>query len=297
MKKLTLSLIGFALLLFAFSANAAGLGEDCIIDADCEDTVYCNGIESCSAEGSATICFAGTPVDCGDQFCDELSQSCVDCLIDANCDDGVYCDGAEICDAGACFEGAPVDCGEGFCDEESESCVECREDDECLDNETPFCSEAGACVECLEDINCDEGETCELGVCEEAAACDLFIKPPVLNVGKKGKQAKQMFTIKGIQGEEGFDPYGEINFGPFEIYRTFVVDGGTVLKVHIRVPGDVIPEGEFFEVSVGDCVGRVYIKNPGFKDAEKEQKKLEQQLRKEAKQAEKEAKKEAKKNK
>ena len=143
------------------------------------------------------------------------------------------------------------------------------------------------CVECLNDLNCADGQVCDQGVCAEEIACGLFIKPPVLNMGKKGKRAKQMFTIKGIMGEEGFDPNGAIVFGPFDIYRSFVDDDSNVLKVQILVPGDVVIEGESFDVSVGSCVGQVYVKTPGFKDAEKEQKRLEQQERKEAKMAEK----------
>ena len=239
MRKITLSLIGFAFLLCAFSANAAGLGEPCIVDADCNDSVYCNGIESCSSEGS--ICVAGIVVDCGDQICDEGSQAC----------------------------------------------VECQGDLDCLDNETPFCSEGLECVECLNDLDCADGQVCDQGVCAEEIACGLFIKPPVLNMGKKGKQAKQMFTIKGILGEEGFDPYGDIVFGPFEIYRSFVDDDCNVLKVQILVPGNVVIEGDSFDVSVGSCVGQVYVKTPGYKDDLKEQKRLENQQKKEAQMAEK----------
>jgi hypothetical protein len=200
MKKISLSLIGFAFLLFAFSANAAGLGEPCISDADCINSVYCNGIESCSSDNS--ICVAGIAVDCADQICDEGSQAC----------------------------------------------VECQDDLDCFDNGTPFCSDSLKCVECLEDLHCADSEVCDQGVCAEEIACGLFIKPPVLNMGKKGKQAKQMFTIKGILGEEGFDPDGAIVFGPFEIYRSFVDDGSNVLKVQILVPGNVVIEGDSFDV-------------------------------------------------
>ena len=103
MKNFSISLIGFACLLFAFSAHAAGLGESCTVDLDCDDEVYCNGIELCSPEGS--ICVAGEPVDCGDQFCNETSESCVDCLVDEHCNDTQYCNGVEICDDGECFVG------------------------------------------------------------------------------------------------------------------------------------------------------------------------------------------------
>ncbi len=236
MKKLLIGMIGFVFLMLAYSANAAGPGESCAVDADCDDMVYCNGVESCSAEGS--VCVAGAPVDCGGQFCDEDSDSCVECLGDLDC----------------------------------------------TDNATPLCSDAGVCVECIEDLDCADGQVCESGECIEAAACGLFIKPPVLNLGKKGKQSKQMFTIKGIQGEEGFDPYGAIDFGPFEVYRTFVAGGGTILKVQILVPGDVIPEGDFFEVTVGSCTGQVYLKKPpAQEDGKKEKKEKKEKKQKKGK--------------
>lgn len=255
MKKLTLSLIGFAFLLFAISANAAGLGEDCTVDADCNDSVYCNGIESCSLEGSV------------------------------------------------CVEGIPVDCGDQICDEEAGACVECQEDLDCADNGTPFCSETLECVECLEDFDCADEEICQLGECIEQGSCDLFIRPPILKLKKGVKPVKQMFTIKGVKGEEGFNPdTTEIDFGPCEILRTFVAGDSDVLKVEIMVPDNTTFEGDFLDVQVGDCTGQVFIKNPGNKHvlkelrkqeklALKEQRKLEQQEKKAAKKAAKEAKK------
>jgi len=247
MKKLTFSLIGFAFLLFVLSANAAGLGEDCSVDADCDDSVYCNGIESCSSEGSV------------------------------------------------CVTGEPVVCDEGFCDLDIDRCVECLEDLDCPDNGTPFCSDTLECVECLEDLDCADDEICEMGTCTEESICNLFIRPPKLNLKKGVKPVKQMFTIKGIKGEDGFDPEGEIDFGPCEIIESFVAGDSDVLKVRIVVPDNATFEGDFLDVQVGDCVGQVFLKKPGDKQALKQQKKQEKLALKEQKRLEKEARKAAKK--
>jgi len=258
MKKLTFSLIGFAFLLFVFSANAAGLGEDCTFDADCDDSVYCNGIESCSSEGS--VCVAGEPV---------------------------------VCD-------------EGFCDVEIDRCVECLEDLDCADNGTPFCSDSLECVECLEDLDCTEGEICEMGACIEESICNLFIRPPILNLKKGVKPVKQIFTIKGVKGEEGFDPASEIDFGPCVVTESFVAGDSDVLKIRIEVPDNATFEGNILDVQVGDCVGKVFLKKQGNnralqelrkqeKIALREQIKLEQREKKAARKAARKAAWEAKK--
>ena len=70
MKKLTGVLIGLVFLLCMFTAQAqAAIGDPCNIDADCIDELFCNGVESCSSEGS--VCVAGT-APC------EASQTCIE---------------------------------------------------------------------------------------------------------------------------------------------------------------------------------------------------------------------------
>jgi len=153
-------------------------------------------------------------------------------------------------------------------------------------------------VECLDDLDCADNQTCQLGACADAGSCDLFIRPPILNLKKGVKPVKQMFTIKGIKGEEGFDPESEIDFGPCEILESFVAGNSDVLKVRITVPDNATFEGDFFDVRVGSCVGQVFLKTPGNKAALKEQKRLQKQehkeLEKEEKEVEKEIEKEAK---
>jgi hypothetical protein len=333
-------MIGFALLLFSLNVNAAGLGEDCNGDADCDDPVNLCFIASCSSEGSVCV---EQEKDCGDLLCDESDGSCVECLVNEDCDEAICeggvcvaegsdcsvdadcpvpenlclvascssegsvcveqdkdcgdllcdesdgscveclvdqdCDDVAICEDNVCVPEEPectidADCVEGFCEPVSQSCVECLSDLDCTDNGTPLCGETFSCVQCLDDTDCVDNQTCQVGVCSEEGSCGLFIKPSILTVGKASKPLKKMFTIKGVKGEEGFDPYGEVAFGPFEVIETFVAGKSNVLKVRISVPVDAMPDGESFDVLVGGCSGVVFYNTPEGKAALKNQKKL-----------------------
>ncbi len=79
---------------------------DCFVDSDCDDGLYCNGVETCNAG----VCEAGTPVDCssaGDQCntgtCDETGDTCIAVPVSDGtaCDDGDACAG-DTCQAGVC---------------------------------------------------------------------------------------------------------------------------------------------------------------------------------------------------
>ncbi|MFQ5592102.1 MAG: hypothetical protein ACE5HE_13135, partial [Phycisphaerae bacterium] len=96
-------------------------------DANCDDGLFCNGAETCSA---TLDCQAGTAVNCDDgvactdDSCNEATNSCDNTANDANCpDDGLFCNGTEFCDAGAdCSStGDPCLAGE-TCNESTNSC-------------------------------------------------------------------------------------------------------------------------------------------------------------------------------
>jgi len=108
------------------------LGE-CAGDADCDDGLYCNGVETCDL--ATNTCVAGTSVDCSDgvdctiDSCNESTDTCDHAPDDAFCDNGLYCDGAEICDVLlGCQAGTPVDCDDGVectidsCNETTDTC-------------------------------------------------------------------------------------------------------------------------------------------------------------------------------
>ncbi|MGB2986603.1 MAG: PKD domain-containing protein [Phycisphaerae bacterium] len=97
----------------------------CETDADCDDWLYCNGEETC-ANGN---CHAGTPVDCDDgvdctdDSCNEMADSCDNVPDDDYCDDALFCNGAEACDPQlGCQAGIDPCPGQG-CDEENDECV------------------------------------------------------------------------------------------------------------------------------------------------------------------------------
>jgi Cys-rich repeat protein len=71
---------------------------ECDNDTDCDDGLFCNGIESCSTEGSVTVCVDGEPPCTGDTpACIEETETCVECVLDADCAEG------EICEANVCI--------------------------------------------------------------------------------------------------------------------------------------------------------------------------------------------------
>ena len=53
---------------------------DCLADGDCTDDSYCNGTETCGADGT---CVPGDDPCAGGLCIDEL-DACVDCLTDAD---------------------------------------------------------------------------------------------------------------------------------------------------------------------------------------------------------------------
>jgi hypothetical protein len=110
----------------------------CKSDAECDDGIFCNGIETCNAYAKATstkppvngVCQSGIPVDCSDgvdctvDSCNEDADSCVNTADDEYCpDDGKFCNGTEFCDAeqGCISTGNPCAAGTA-CNEEKDSC-------------------------------------------------------------------------------------------------------------------------------------------------------------------------------
>ncbi|HNO78378.1 MAG TPA: hypothetical protein PKN33_09995 [Phycisphaerae bacterium] len=177
--------------------------DECVFDGDCDDGLYCNGVESCNTD----TCVAGTAPCAAGQTCDEDTDSCPptgadcnnngigdatdiagatsddvnvngipdecdECTVDGDCDDGLFCNGAETCDTDTCVAGMNPCTGGEICDEIGDACVintDCNSNgvDDALDI-------AGATSD---DVNAnnvpDECDECLVdGDCDDGAYCN-----------------------------------------------------------------------------------------------------------------------------
>ncbi|MDF1563155.1 MAG: MopE-related protein, partial [Deltaproteobacteria bacterium] len=158
-------------------------------DTACDDTLFCNGAETCDA---ALGCQAGTApviddgVGCTVDSCDEASDTVVNAPDDTACDDTLFCNGAETCDAAlGCQAGAApsiddgVGCTVDSCDEASDSIVHAPDDAACDD--TLFCNGAETCdalLDCQPGLapSVDDGVGCTVDSCDEAT--DSLVHAP-----------------------------------------------------------------------------------------------------------------------
>ncbi len=125
----------------------------CVTGADCDDGVFCNGLETC---GPANLCLVGAAVNCDDgvactvDACNEATGSCDNTPNPAVCDNGLFCDGVEMCDALlGCQAGTVENCDDGI------ACTV----DSC--NEALGCENAVDHAACDNGLFCDGAETCD----------------------------------------------------------------------------------------------------------------------------------------
>jgi hypothetical protein len=126
----------------------------CDTNADCDDGLFCNGAETCSA-GS---CINGSK-PCTDEDCDEANDRCVPSV----CNNNGTCDAGEDCNVcpGDCMSGTGASCGNGVCETANgESCRTCAAD--CGGRLTGKPSKRWCCgdsVSCT-DPRCTDGAIC-----------------------------------------------------------------------------------------------------------------------------------------
>lgn len=114
---------------------------ECVLDLDCSDGIFCNGVESC-IDGE---CVDGA-APCED-YCEESLRLCFECKEDSECDDQTFCNGEEVCYRGACFSENPPCAEDEICDENRDVCIpppECSFHSDC-DNGV-FCDGRERCV-------------------------------------------------------------------------------------------------------------------------------------------------------
>ncbi len=123
----------------------------CVNDSECDDSLFCNGPETCNLSTGACItgalpCTSPTP------YCNEDTDMCFGCTGPPDCpDDSLSCTGTEFCNLTS-----------GFCEQSGNPCLA----NQICDEDTDLCLDFGAC--CL-----------EMGaVCLEATEPDCVDLPP-----------------------------------------------------------------------------------------------------------------------
>lgn len=134
------------------------LGPPSVVEVSCSDTLFCNGLETCSNNA----CVSGTPPCFGQTpYCSEPTDTCAECLNDFQCDDGVFCNGVEHCISGICNAGSDP-CPGKFCNETTNVCFECFSVAECddgVDCTLDICNN-GQCINFTDHSICDDGIFC-----------------------------------------------------------------------------------------------------------------------------------------
>ncbi|MBT4165679.1 hypothetical protein HOE04_01425 [archaeon] len=174
---------------------------ECERPSDCDDGLYCNGVESC-VDGS---CVDGSVINFDDRVgctmdsCDEVNDVIVNVVDDGLCQNGDWCDGVESCDAvldcqdevdpdcsdvyscsvDSCSEGSVVGDNLGVCDYDTSGCGclvdgDCDDSNDCTDD---FCNAQRECDKtnkingfvCDDGNLCTEDDKCSVGVCSGSA--------------------------------------------------------------------------------------------------------------------------------
>ncbi len=179
----------------------------CTVNADCNDTLYCNGTETC-LNG---VCQAGTSVDCSylsnqcnNGVCDEATISCITKpKPDGNtCDDGLYCNTGETCQVGVCTGGSARDCNDGkTCTTDS-----CNENIDACEYIWPTCGILDSC--CGPECSSASDPDCAVAVkCWSGSNQYLY---------RAADQAKKF--CKCAQGTYGYNSY-KYNWSTKTVYK------------------------------------------------------------------------------
>jgi hypothetical protein len=128
----------------------------------CNNGLFCDGVEICSP---LLGCTDGTPPDCSDDIectddiCSNLTQSCLHPPDNTQCNNGLFCDGQEVCNPDmGCVDGDPISCNDqSVCTDDF--CFE--PEDECRNVPNGvLCGDGVFNPECGEECDEDNGEIC-----------------------------------------------------------------------------------------------------------------------------------------
>jgi hypothetical protein len=170
---------------FGCTADACNEATDSCVhtpnNSICNDGLFCNGTETCSA---TLGCRPGTAPNCGDAVactldtCNEATDSCRNTAMNSLCTDGLFCNGLETCSATqGCQAGTPPNCSDPHactidaCNEASDSCTHTPNNGVCSDGQ--FCNGAEICsaqngCQAGTAPNCADSAACTQDACNEA---------------------------------------------------------------------------------------------------------------------------------
>lgn len=148
----------------------------CASDADCDDGVFCDGVEVCDPahpSADARGCAPGAPPEVDDglactvDLCDALKDAVVHIATGDCCASDDDC--AALLNPGLC-ERAACDPDRGACALELAVGAPCDDNISCTIND--LCDASGACAGAPDDLRCDNGEACDgAEVCDPASGC------------------------------------------------------------------------------------------------------------------------------
>lgn len=155
--------------------------ETCTTHADCNDGLFCNGVEIClsgSCQAGTFVDCSGSDTACGTGACDEASNSCIAYPLPAGLACGTFTGG--VCDA------------DDYCDGVSTSCYDtyqpdgtaCDDGDLCTTSDS--CSGNGVCDGGV-PVNCDDNNVCTIESCNPSSGCEYSFVADTTPCGPSGE--------------------------------------------------------------------------------------------------------------
>ena len=165
------------------TSGAAGMGGSgggplpCFDASECDDSVFCNGVEVCENG----FCASGPLPDCTDafactdDFCDHTTDVCAHNDNDTACSDNLFCNGTETCDpvngdaTTGCVPGTPPSCDDAInctidtCSDVAATCVHTPDSTVCQNSS--FCDGDEVCTP---GVGCESGSVVQ---CNDNVAC------------------------------------------------------------------------------------------------------------------------------
>ncbi len=240
----------------------------CLEDIECDDGVFCNGIETC-VDGS---CEPGVD-PCPGELCDEVTDTCAGCLEDIECDDGLFCNGIEICVDGSCEPGVNP-CPGQSCDEATDACVGCLADTDCTDG--LFCNGVETCVDgfCQPGSDPCPGELCD-EVTDTCTGCSIVFQDEFsgTTIDTDKWDVSVVMNYDPDTPAPQYGSYGQDDALWFEIYQQNIARGQAITRrtfseeeniVEVEVWQDEVSGWQDWPISLISHLGAFGYYNAGW---------------------------------